>query len=367
MKRLFFLFYGRDNYVKNFFLRRKKDSRQYNSENKNKVECQKLEDKVDRELKKGLKKFHHPNYNDWNFSTWQYVEQLTNYLKKHIIYVYVLAKNANSNIDREIYANTLCSNLCSFIDLYAQILNIFYKLDLKPLRNKFCSTPFDPTSTIIDQAINGDLAQNGSVTTWNSVKNRIKSNYDEQNNYYKLTKKILNDDTDPDIKAIKALRNYCVHYQPLFSRFEIWSNSNQILFNVNSNDSVSDQYQKFIELAYRVIKKEILIIHYFEGMCFDRKMVPKNRHSERVSIFRCNNCNSELMVTDYYKDFLEENCKLKIFCEKCKHNSIIIDTGRTILVHPEKYDSLFVNEYNTVDVIDSSGRSIFEKLDDPNT
>ena len=281
--------------------------------------------------------------------------------------MYVLAKNANSSIDREIYANTLCSNLCSFIDLYAQILNIFYKLDLKPLRNKFCSTPFDPTSTIIDQAINGNLAQNGSVTTWNSVKNRIKSNYDEQNNYYKLTKKILNDDTDPDIKAIKALRNYCVHYQPLFSRFEIWSNSNQILFNVNSNDSVSDQYQKFIELAYRVIKKEILIIHYFEGMCFDRKMVPKNRHSERVSIFRCNNCNSELMITDYYKDFLEENCKLKIFCEKCKHNSIIIDTGRTTLVHPEKYDSLFVNEYNTVDVIDSSGRSIFEKLDDPNT
>lgn len=41
--------------LKNFFLRKKKDSRQYNSENKNKIECQKLEDKVDRELKKRFK------------------------------------------------------------------------------------------------------------------------------------------------------------------------------------------------------------------------------------------------------------------------------------------------------------------------
>ena len=182
---------------------------------------------------------------------------------------------------------------------------------------------------------------------------------------YEKTKAIL--DSNPDVTAMKNLRNYSVHYQPLFSRFEIWSKNNNIVFSVNSNNRASDQYQKFVELAHRVIKKELLAIHYFDGMCFDQKMVPKDRKNERVSIFRCDNCNSELMVTDYFKDFLKEKCKLKILCERCKQYSTITDTGKSQIVHPEKYDSLLVNELNNMDVIDSNGRSIFQDINDSNT
>lgn len=354
--------------LKKFFLRRKKDSREYNSENKNKVECQKLEKKVDKELENGLKKFKRLNYNYWDFSTLQYREQLINYLKKNIIYVYVLAKNADSDIDREIYANTLCGNLCSFIDLYAQVLNIFYRLGLKPLRNNFSPTLLNPTTNIIDQAINGNLKKcdkQEPATSWGKVKEMIGKKYDVQNDYYEKTKAIL--DSNPDVTAMKNLRNYSVHYQPLFSGFEIWSKNNNIVFSVNSNNRASDQYQKFVELAHRVIKKELLAIHYFDGMCFDQEMVPKDRKNERVSIFRCDNCNSELMVTDYFKDFLKEKCKLKILCERCKQYSTITDTGKSQIVHPEKYDSLLVNELNNMDVIDSNGRSIFQDINDSNT
>ena len=256
-----------------FFLRNKKSNKHINLEDRNKIECKKLEDKVDKCLKKGHKKFQYLNYNDWGFGTLPYCEQLVNYLKKDIICVYVLVKNAHSDIDREIYANALCGNLCSFIDLYSQVLNLFYRLGLKPLRKNFSPTLLNPTTTIIDQAIDGNLKKcnkKESATSWGMVKKMISKKYDEQNDYYKSTKAIL--DSDSDITAMKALRNYSVHYQPLFSRFEIWSKNDNIIFSVNSNNRASDQYQKFVDLAYRVIEKELLVIHYFEGMYFDRKM-----------------------------------------------------------------------------------------------
>lgn len=354
--------------LQKIFLKKKKDNRQCNSEGKNKVERQKLEKKVDKELKEGLKRFKRPHYNYWDLGTLQYREHLVNYLKKHIIYVYVLAKNADSDIDREIYANALCGNLCSFIDLYAQVLNIFYKLGLKPLRKNFSPTLFNPTTTIVDQALNGNLKKCNKkelTTSWGMVKKIIGKKYDEKNDYYKSTQTIL--DSDTDITAMKNLRNYSVHYQPLFSRFEIWSENNDIVVSVGSNSRASDQYQKFLDLAYRVIKKELLIIHYFEGMCFDQKMVPKNRKNEQVSIFKCSNCGSEVMISDYSKAFLKEKCKLKLFCERCKQSSIITDTGKTQIVHPEMFDRLLINEYKNMEIIDSTGRNIFQDGDSSDT
>lgn len=203
------------------------------------------------------------------------------------------------------------------------------------------------------------------TTSWGMVKKIIGKKYDEQNDYYKSTQKIL--DSDTDITAMKNLRNYSVHYQPLFSRFEIWSENNNIMVSVGSNSRASDQYQKFLDLAYRVIKKELLIIHYFEGMCFDQKMVPKNRNNEQVSIFKCNNCGSELMISDYSKAFLKEKCKLKFFCERCKQSSIITDTGKTQIVHPERFDRLLINEYNNMEIIDSNGRNIFQDVNSLDT
>ncbi|MCC4359313.1 hypothetical protein [Limosilactobacillus reuteri] len=362
--------------LRNFFLRRKKYNTQSNLEDENEAEHQKLEKEIDEELKNGAKKFKQVNYNDWNFSTYQYVESLTNYLKKDIIYVYVLAKHADSDIDREIYANALCSNLCSFIDLYAQVLNIFYGLGLKPLRHNFSPTLLNPTTTIIDQAIDGSLEKcnkRKQVTNWNIIKQMIHKKYDEQNDYYKSTKALL--DNDSDVTAMKNLRNYSVHYQPLFSRFELWSKNNHIIFNVTSNNTTSDQYQKFMDLAYRVIKKELLVIHYFEGMCFDQKMVPRDRENERVNIFKCDNCNSELMITDFLKSLakeaLKDKCELKILCERCKQYSTITDTGKSQIVHPEKYDHLVGNEVqnlntNNMDIIDKDGKSIFQDVDDAN-
>lgn len=346
-----------------FLSKNKKYKREYKLQIKNEKEIKKIEQKIDKFLREKRSNFRHPNYNpDDIFNNGLYKEHLINYLKEEIVYVYVRAKNTTSVSEKEIFANSLCKNLCSFIDLYSQILNVFYDLNLDPLRKNFSFSALKPATSLIDQAIDGDLKKSErekGITSWNKVKSEISKSYNEDNIYYHQTKEIL--DEDKSIKAMKSLRNYSIHYQPLFSKFEVWYRENEIVGNVNSNTNNKEEYNKFIELSRRVIKQEVKIIYNFEGMCYDLKMMQKNETPKICYIFECPSCGAKLLIPELFVNFSQNKCKIKLFCEKCKEKTILKNTHEKVKVHPEKYNQLISYESKNIDIIDNNGKSLLKK------
>ena len=60
--------------------------------------------------------------------------QLENYMYEEILYCFVRASYSNDINEQRFHSNILIRLLASFLDLYAQILNSFYDLELVPLR-----------------------------------------------------------------------------------------------------------------------------------------------------------------------------------------------------------------------------------------
>lgn len=303
---------------------------------------------TDDNIKRNVKFSNYNSSNDFLNST-IYCVQLKDYLKKEILYVYILAKNTNFETDtqikklnQEMYGNTLCRNLCSFIDLYLQILNIFYDLGLKQLRKDF-NPSLNNNYGIVDQAINKNIHNNNSnVINWSKLKKKIEEKY-VPNEYYIKIKKLI--EYNDDIKAMKLLRNYNTHNQALFSKFRTRYDKNQVIMEVNYEE-LNPQYDKFINLAYRVIRVEIDLIIYFENMCFYKKMLPKNTQEKNVYIFKCKKCQKQILISPSLKKLIKN--KHKIYCANCKKETYLIDLKKTITVHPEKYYEIIKNELQNV-------------------
>lgn len=272
-----------------------------------------------------------PIMNDYNL-------ELKENFEKEIIYIYILTKNANSRIEQEIYANALCRNLCSFLDLYSQILNLFYDLGLKELR-KSAVPSINPSIGIIDQILHGPIKTfNGPIVTWENVKKQLGKLY-QSNHYYDDIKKVMN---DGNINKIKILRNYCTHNQPLFSRFEssymkFYDQSSENSLRIDPDSKVGREYDEFIELSHKAIQKEIKLIKDFEGMVYDQKMVPKNDCEKSLHVFKCPKCKTKILVTSIY--IIHPVLKK---CPKCGAKVILEDTGEKLKVHPERYEQTFL-------------------------
>lgn len=301
-------------------------------------EYKKMMDEVDNTIKS---KRHHSNFNFNNPHYYLYCEQLRDYLEKEIIYVYVLAKNAElepnvqmKDLNKEMYGNMLCRNICSFIDLYLQFLNILYDLELDQLRKDF-NLSMNSDCGIVDQAISGNINTNkyNNVISWSNVQKKIEGKY-TLNKYYIGLKEIIKNNND--IKAMKLLRNYSVHNQALFSRFVTWYSKEQIVTEINPEEELR-QYDKFIKLAHRAIKAEINLVIYFEDMCYDKKMIPKNEHAEEMCIFECANCRKRVTYSKNFKKLISKKPKLKMYCDNCKNYTYLNDLNKTIKVHPERY------------------------------
>lgn len=79
--------------------------------------------------------------------------QLEEYLISDILYCFHCMEYSYSEQKKAFYANTLVRLLGSFLDLYAQVLNNFYDLELNPLRKDI--TPTLLSKGVVTQAING--------------------------------------------------------------------------------------------------------------------------------------------------------------------------------------------------------------------
>ena len=76
-----------------------------------------------------------------------------------------------------------------------------------------------------------------------------------------------------------------------------------------------------------------------------------------------------IMLKDFFQEGnkIPNNITLTIICERCKQYSTITDTGKSQMVHPEKYDRLLFNKLNNVNIIDSNGNNIFQDVGNSNT
>ena len=311
-------------------------------------EYQKMVNEVNYNLKKRMHSFDNLNYNPELPAMFPCYENLKDFLENEILYVYVMAKSATLNLDQEIYGNALCRNLCSFIDLYSQSLNMFYKLGLKPLRQKF-SIGLNPNDNVVDKIIDGKIKYykgKSKITNWNAVKNEIERKYN-LNNYYIKAKDIIDSD---NIRKMKQLRNYSIHYQPLFSRFEMWYDDESTVFDVHPIQYDNKEYSKFIELSHKVMNQEIKLLECFEGMFFDKKMIRKGENEKVLYEFACQHCHKGiLLVANEFKKIVNDR-ELIAYCPKCKSDSCFIDYKKTITVHPEKYNQILLADIKKVKI-----------------
>ena len=140
---------------------------------------------------------------------------LENYLISDILYCYFCMEFSISENKQAFYANTLVRLLGSFLDLYAQVLNNFYELELNPLRKDIAPNIF--SEGVVTQAINGvkDSDKKYKSVSLNTVIKKIKSKY-QTNEYFDAIEKILGED---EIQSMSILRNYETHYQSIFSKY----------------------------------------------------------------------------------------------------------------------------------------------------
>lgn len=108
---------------------------------------------------------------------------LENYLISDILYCYFCTEFSISENKQAFYANTLVRLLGSFLDLYAQVLNNFYDLELNPLRKDIAPNIF--SEGVVTQAINGvkDSDKKYKSVSLNTVIKKIKSKY-QTNEYF---------------------------------------------------------------------------------------------------------------------------------------------------------------------------------------
>ena len=198
------------------------------------------------------------------------------------------------------YANTLVRLLGSFLDLYAQVLNNFYDLELNPLRKDIAPNIF--SEGVVTQAINGvkDSDKKYKSVSLNTVIKKIKSKY-QTNEYFDAIEKILGED---EIQSMSILRNYETHYQSIFSkynqsyRFDSDGSYNKI-FSTNGSIYDKGEFDKFMELSQKVINLYLSLVYYFNKMLFDRKLIEHGKKRKRYTFFNAPNVQKKFFLLNF--------------------------------------------------------------------
>lgn len=306
----------------------------------------KLINELDKELEEQIKNARSNNngFNDDNmiFSGTPLYTHLRNYISENIFPAYGLAKHTKTASEIMFFCNYLCILLYSFIELYAQSLNVYYNLDLIPIRKAVNRNVLTAQNIgIVEQTKKGLSKISGKAVSIENVISELEGKY-QTNEYFEEIKRILK---CIEIKRLKDLRNNQLHYQSIFGRYnQSYMPGPEALFifdikpnNINIDE---DEYSEFLQLSEDIIQKEIKLIFYFYEMILDQKMIKKDEAEEELCIVKCKECGEELMIPEEIISLLE---KFELFPviphgNVCK-GEIDLDIIRKINVHPEHYNS----------------------------
>lgn len=263
---------------------------------------------------------------------------LKHYINENIFFAYGLAKYAKTDSEKMFFCNYLCVLLYAFIELYAQSLNVYYDLDLQPMRKK---VNYDPliSDGIVEQTKQDLSKTNGAVVSIENVINQLKKDYQENEYFIQIQEELTSD----EIKRLKDLRNNQVHYQSILGRYHqsyTPGKANCFVFDVHPNCINKREYDEFLKLSEVIIHKEIGLIKLFYGMIFDKKMILKGQKEEELCVVKCKECGKELLIPERTIVFL----KALNMLPSIKHNDgcrgvIDLTINERIKVHPEQYCS----------------------------
>lgn len=344
-------------------LLRKKDNiiREIISLYKIKVEHRKKKNRIEAYLE-GSKEFSNFNLNPlFNGND----TQLEDYLISDILYCFHCMEYSYSEQKKAFYANILVRLLCSFLDLYAQVLNNFYDLELNPLRKDIAPTLL--SKGVVTQAINGveDSDKKYKAVNLNAVIKKIKSKY-IINEYFMAIEEILG---KSEIRSMNILRNYETHYQSIFSKYNQsysfdGSGLYKKVFSINGSIYNVDEFNKFVELSQKVINLYSKLVYYFNRMLFDRKLIEKGEKPEETYILQCPECSKKFLFTESQKLTYEHDLNVTIEHKNCSSKKYLIWTNEKIEVHPEKYNQMIIDELEDIKkgnlrIYDNDGKEIF--------
>ena len=171
---------------------------------------------LSKELEEQMKGIHisNSNYNGMDFTGISLYLHLSSYMNENIFPAMGLAKYVKSSAEKMFFCNYLCTLLYSFIELYAQCLNVYYNLDLVPIQ-KAVNRSVISHGGIVQQTKQGLFNISGKVVSIENVIKELNKEY-QANEYFEKIKEILKVD---EIRRLKELRNNQLHYQPIFGRF----------------------------------------------------------------------------------------------------------------------------------------------------
>lgn len=302
-------------------------------------------DNLSKELEEQMKgiQINNSNYNsmDMCFSGTPLYLQLNSYMNENIFPAMGFAKYAKSPGEKMFFCNYLCILLYSFIELYAQCLNVYYDLDLMPI-HKASNENVMLYGGIVQQTKQGLIDISGKVVSIESVINELSKKF-QANEYFEMIKKILEVD---EIRRLKELRNNQLHYQPIFGRFNqsyMPGKEGFFTFNVSPyNANIhKEEYAEFLSLSEKIVREEIKLIYYFYKMVTDKKMLLKEEKEKELCVVKCTKCKMDLLLPEEIISYMKVLGVFPTF----PHNNecdgkVNLDIIRKINVHPEKYRSI---------------------------
>lgn len=113
--------------------------------------------------------------------------QMNSYMKENIFPAMGLAKYAKLPSEKSFFCNYLCILLYSFVELYAQCLNVYYNLDLVPI-HKSANRNVISYGGIVQQTKQGLSDISGKVVSIESVIRELNKKY-QANEYFEMIKK----------------------------------------------------------------------------------------------------------------------------------------------------------------------------------
>lgn len=300
-------------------------------------------DNLSKELEEQMKgiQISNSNYNGMDFTGISLYLHLSSYMNENIFPAMGLAKYAKSSAEKMFFCNYLCILLYSFIELYAQCLNVYYHLDLIPI-HKAVNRSVISHGGIVQQTKQGLFDISGKVVSIESVIKELNRKY-QANEYFEMIKKILEVD---EIRRLKELRNNQLHYQPIFGRFNqsyMPGKEGFFTFNVSSKNAHIDkeEYVEFISLSETIAREEIKLIFYFYEMVIDKKMMRKEENEGELCVVKCTKCKKELLLPEEIISYM----KAFEFIPTFPHNNecdgkVDLNIISKVNVHPEKYRSI---------------------------
>lgn len=300
-------------------------------------------DNLSKELEEQMKgiQISNSNYNGMDFTGISLYLHLSSYMNENIFPAMGFAKYAKSSAEKMFFCNYLCILLYSFIELYAQCLNVYYHLDLIPI-HKAVNRSVISHGGIVQQTKQGLFDISGKVVSIESVIKELNRKY-QANEYFEMIKKILEVD---EIRRLKELRNNQLHYQPIFGRFNqsyMPGKEGFFTFNVSSKNADIDkeEYVEFISLSETIAREEIKLIFYFYEMVIDKKMMRKEENEGELCVIKCTKCKKELLLPEEIISYM----KAFEFIPTFPHNNecdgkVDLNIIRKVNVHPEKYRSI---------------------------